>query len=100
MWLGGKAGEETSDTMTDEQFKLPDLVSPESMKEGKAELEQERELLKSLLKPAIEPRAYSHTYFDKAKIKIGAAIQYEQQRQRAEGFLQQDVELELPQEEM
>ena len=98
--LGGKTRKETSETTTDEQFNLPDLVSPESMKEGEAELEQERELLKPLLKPAIKPRAYSHTYFDKAKIKIGAAIQRKQQKQRAEGLLQQDVELELTQEEM
>ena len=43
---------------------------------------------------------YSHTHYDKAKIKLGLAIQHEQQRQRAEGLLQQDIELELTQEEM
>ena len=59
--------------MTDEQFKLPDLVLPESTKEGEAELEEERELLKPLLKPAIKPRAYSCAHFNKEKIKIGAA---------------------------
>ena len=37
--LGGKTGEETA--MMDKQFKLPDLVSPESVKEGEAALEKE-----------------------------------------------------------
>ena len=96
--LGGKTREETA--TTDEHFTLPDLVLPESTKEREAEVEEERDLLKPLLKPAIKPRAYSHTHFNKEKIKIGAAIQHEQQRQRAQGLLQQGVELELMQEEM
>ena len=44
---------------TDEQFKLPDLVS-EATKEGEEMLEEERELLKPLRKPSIKLRAYPH----------------------------------------
>ena len=39
-------------------------------------------------------------YFNKEKIKLGAVIQREQQRQKAEGMLQQDIELELMLEEI
>ena len=37
--LGGKTGEGTA--VTDEQFKLPDLVLPEAAKEGEEMLEEE-----------------------------------------------------------
>ena len=98
MALGGKAEEQT--VATDEQFKLPDMVSSESVREGHAASEQEWELLKPLLKPAIKPRSCFHTHYDKEKIKLGAAIQREQQRQKAEELLQQDIEVELMQEEI
>ena len=93
--LGGKTAEET--VASDEQFKLPDLVSPEAVKEGEEMLEEERELLKPLPKPSIKPRAYSRKQIDKEKIKLGAAIQWEQQRQKAEQLLQQGIKLELTQ---
>ena len=66
--LGGKEGEGT--VATDEQFKLPDLVSSELSRERQAALEEECELLKPLPKPAIKPRSYSHTHYDKEKIKM------------------------------
>ena len=96
--LGGKAGEQT--VSMDEQFKLPDMVSSESVREGHAASEQEWELLKPLPKPVIKPRSYFRTHYDKEKIKLGAAIQQEQQRQKAEELLQQDIEVELTQEEI
>ena len=39
-------------------------------------------------------------HYDKQKIKLRAAIQWEQQRQKAEELLQQGIDLELTQEEM
>ena len=93
-------GKETSEAMTDEQSKLPDLVMPKSMKEGETEMEQEEELLKPLPKPSLKPQAYSRTHFDKTKIKTDAAIQHEQQRQGAERLLEQDTEPELTMKEM
>ena len=96
--FGGMAGEGT--VAMDEQFKLLDLVSSESSRERQAALEEECELLKPLPKPAIKPRSYSCTHYDKEKIKLGAAIQWEQQRQKAEELLQQDIEFELTQEEI
>ena len=86
--------------VTDDQFKLPDLVSWESVKEGHAASEQEKELLKPLLKLAIKPRSYFRMHYDKKKIKLGAAIQWEQKRQKVKELLQQDIEFELTQEEM
>ena len=90
--LGGKTAEKT-----DEQFKLLDLGA-ETAKEGEEMLEEERELLKPLPKPSIKLRAYPHKQIDKEKIKLGAAIQREQQKQKAEKLLQQDIDLELTQE--
>ena len=90
--LGGKTAEKT-----DEQFTLPDLVAT---KEGEEMLKEERELLKPLLKPLIKPRAYPCKQIDKEKIKLGAAMQREQQKQRTEELLQQDIDVELTQEEM
>ena len=77
--LGSETGKERSKATMDDQFKLPDLVLPESTKEGEAEWEEERELLKPLPKPSIKPWAYSCTHFDKVMIKTGAAIQCEQE---------------------
>ena len=98
--LGSDTRKETSEAMTDEQSKLPDLVMPKSTKEGETEMEQEGELLKPLPKPSLKPQAYSGTHFDKTKIKTGAAIQREQQQQRVERLLEQDTEPELTMEEM
>ena len=63
-------------------------------------LEEEQELLKPLPKPLIKLRAYPHKWIDKEKIKLGAAIQREQQKQKAEEILQQDINIELTQEEI
>ena len=82
--LGGKTAEET--VVTDEQFKLPDLALPEGVKEGEEMLKEERELLKPLPKPSIKPRAYSHKRIDKEKIKLGAALQREHQRQKQRSY--------------
>ena len=90
--LGGKTAEKM-----DKQFKLPDLVAT---KEGEEMREEKRELLKPLPKPLIKPRAYPHKRIDKEKIKLGAAIQREQQKQKAEELLQKDIDVELTQEEM
>ena len=78
--LDGKTLETTA-TM-DKQFRLPDLVSSESVKEREAALAVELELFKPLPKPAIKPRVYSRTHFNKEQIKLGAVIQCEQQRQQ------------------
>ena len=93
--LGGKMTKKPE--MTDKQFTLPDLVA---MKEGKEMLEEERELLKSLPKLSIQLRTYPCKWIDKEKIKLGAAMQREQQKQRAEELLQQDIDIELTPEEM
>ena len=93
-------GEPKKGTTTDDPFKLPDLVTPKTTKEGEVELEEERELLKPLQQPAIKPQAYTHSHFDKAKIKLGVAIQCEQQKQRAEKWLEQDVEFEKTADEL
>ena len=83
----------------EDQFKLPDLVSTEG---GEQTLQQEKELLKPLQWPVSRPRKYIRTHFNKEKIKIGAAIQREEQRKRAEDALQLkgDIEDELTQEEV
>ena len=44
--LGGKTVKEK--TVVDDAFKLPDLRTPEDTKERKAELQEEKELLKPL----------------------------------------------------
>ena len=86
--LGGKTTKKPE--MTDEQFKLPDLVAT---KEGEEMFEEERELLKPLPKPSIKLRTYPCKWIDTEKIKLGAAMQREQQKQRAEELLQQDIEV-------
>ena len=93
--LGGKSTERPE--TTNKQFKLPDLVA---MKEGEEMPEEEWELLKLLPKPSIKLRAYPRKGFNKQKIKLGAAMQREQQKQRAEELLQQDIDIELTQEEI
>ena len=91
---------EKGTTTTDDAFKLPDLVTPEVTKEGEVELQQEKELLKPLQQPVIKPRVYTHGHFDKSKIKLGVAIQHKQQKQKAERWLEQDIELEKTTEEL
>ena len=83
----------------EDQFKLPYLVSMEG---GEQTSQQEKELLKPLQPPVSRPRKYICTHFNKEKIKIGAAIQREEQRKRAEDVLQLkgDIEDELTQEEV
>ena len=93
--LGGKTTEKQE--TTDEQFKLPDLVAT---KEGEEMPKEEWELLKPLLKPSIKLKAYSRKGLNKEKIKLGVAMQREQEKQRAEELLQQDIDVELTQEEI
>ena len=83
----------------EDQFKLPDLVSMEG---GEQTSQQEKELLKPPQQPVSRPQKYIHTHFNKEKIKIGAAIQREEQRKRVEDALQLkgDIEDELTQEEV
>ena len=83
----------------EDQFKLPDLVSMEG---GEQTSQQERDLLKPPQKPASKPQKYIRTHFNKEQIKIGATIQKEQQRKRAEDALQLkgDIEDKLTQEEV
>ena len=69
----------------EDQFKLPDLVSTEG---GDQVSEHEKELLKPPQWPVNKPRKYIHTHFDKEKIKLGAALQREEQRKWAEDALQ------------
>ena len=94
--LGGKSTVHSS--ATDDQFKLPDLVSSE-VKEQTSSL-QEQELLKPLLRPVSKPHKFFHTHFSKEQIKLGAALQREQQKKETEEALQQGGEIELTQEEM
>ena len=93
--LGGQTMEKMVDKM-DEQFTLPDLVA---MKEGEEMPKEEWELLKLLPKISIKPRAYPLKGFNKEKIKLEAAMQRKQQKQRAEELLQQDINIKLTQEE-
>ena len=51
-------------------------------------------------KPVSKPRKYFHTHFSKEQIKLGAALQREQQKKKAEEALQQEGEIEPMQEEM
>ena len=83
----------------EDQFKLPDLVSMEG---GDQTSQQEKEHLKPPQWPVSRPQKYICTHFNKEKIKIGAAIQREEQRKRAEDALQLrgDIEEDLTQEEI
>ena len=92
-------GKSTVDsTVTDDQFKLPDLVSSEAKEQTLSQ--QEQELLKPLLRPISKPQKYFCTHFSKEQIKLGAALQREQQKKKAEDALQQGGEIELTQEEI
>ena len=94
--LKGKSAVDS--TATDDQFKLPDLVSSEAKEQMSSQ--QEQELLKPLLRPVSKPQKYFHTHFSKEQIKLGAALQREQQKKMAEDALQQGGEIELTQEEI
>ena len=94
--LGGKSMVES--TATDDQFKLPDLVSSEAKEQTLSQHEQE--LLKPLPRPVSKPRKYFRTHFSKEQIKLGAALQREQQKKKAEDALQQGGEIEPMQEEI
>ena len=82
-----------------DQFKLPD---PVLMEGGDQILQQEKELLKPPQRPVSRPQKYIRMHFNKEKIKIGVAIQREEQRKRAEDALQSkgDVEQDLTQAEV
>ena len=94
--LGGKST--VSSTAADDQFKLPDLV----LSEGKEQTSspQEQELLKHLPQPISKPCKYFRTHFSKEQIKLGAALQREQQKKKVEEALQQGSEIEPTQEEI
>ena len=81
----------------EDQFKLPDLVSMEG---GEQMSLQEKKLLKPPQQPVSKPQKYICTKLNKEKIKIGAALQREQQRRRAEEVLQLEEDVELTQEEV
>ena len=94
--LGGKSTEHSS--AAEDQFKLPDLVSSEVAEQMLSR--QEQELLKPLPRPVSKPRKYFCTHFSKEQIKLGAALQREQQKKKAEEALQQGDEVEQMQEEL
>ena len=87
--LGGKPMVES--TATDDQFKLPDLVSSEAKEQ--TSIQQEQELLKPLPRPVSKPLKYFRTHFSKEQIKLGAALQREQQKKKVEDALQQGGEI-------
>ena len=94
--LGGKSM--ISSTAADDQFKLPDLV----LLEGKEQTlsQQEKELLKPLPGPVSKLHKYFRTHFSKKQIKLGAALQREQRKKKAEEALQQGSKIEPTQEEI
>ena len=94
--LGGKSM--VSSTAAVDQFKLPDLV-PSEVNEQMSSW-QEQELLKPLPRPISKPRKYFCTHFSKEQIKLGAALQREQQKKKVEEALQQGSEIEPMQEEI
>ena len=83
----------------EDQFKLLDLVLTEG---GDQTSQQEKELLKPPQWPVSKPRKYICTYFNKEKIKIGATIQREEHRKKAEDVLQLkgNIKEDLTQEEL
>ena len=83
---------------SDDQFKLPDPVLSETKEQ--APLQQEQELLKPLPRPVSKPQKYFCMHYSKEQIKLRAALQREQQRKKAEGALQEEVEPELIEEEI
>ena len=94
--LGGKSAVDL--TATEDQFKLPDLVSSEAKEQTSSQ--QEQELLKPLPRPVSKTQKYFRTHFSKEQIKLGAALQREQQKKKVEDALQQEGELEPMQEEI
>ena len=94
--LGGKSTVDS--TAADDQFKLPDLVLSEAKEQTLSQ--QEQELLKPLPRPVSKPCKYFHTHLSKEQIKLGAALQREQQNKKAEDALQQGGEIEPMQEEI
>ena len=94
--LGEKSTEHLS--ATEDQFKLPDLVSSEVMEQMSSWKEQE--LLKPLQRPVSKPHKYFRTHFSKEQIKLGAALKREQQKKKAAEALQQVGEIEQMQEEL
>ena len=95
--LGGKSMMES--TAADDQFRLMDLVSSEGT-EGQVPSQQEKELLEPPSQPVSKPRKYFHTHYSKEQIKLGASLQREQQKKKAEDMLHQEAEPELMQEEI
>ena len=93
--LGGKSTVDS--TAADDQFKLSDLVSLEAKEQTSW---QEQELLKPLPRPVSKPHKYFRTHFSKEQSKLGAALQREQQKKKAEDALQQGGEIEPTQEEI
>ena len=93
--LKGTTPRESADF--EEQFKLLDLVSMEG---GEQISLQEKELLKPLQQPISKPCKYIRTRFNKEQIKIGAALQREQQRKKAKEALQFKEDVDLAQEEV
>ena len=94
--LGGKSTEHSS--ATEDQFKLPDLVSLEVAEQMLSW--QEQKLLKPLPRPVNKPCKYFCTHLSKEQIKLGAALQREQQKKKVEEALQQDGEIEQMREEL
>ena len=77
--LGGKSM--VGSAATDDQFKLPDLVSSEAKEQTPSQ--QEQELLKPLPRPVSKPPKYLHMHYSKEQIKLGATLQREQQRKKS-----------------
>ena len=79
-------GTDMTETVSfEDQFKLPDLVLTDG---GDRVSKQENELLKPPQWTVSKPWKYIRTHFDKEKIKLGAALQREEQRKWAEDVLQ------------
>ena len=81
--LGGKST--TYSSAAEDQFKLPDFVSSKVTKQTWSW--QEQELLKPVPRPVSKSRKYFHTLFSKEQIKLGAALQREQQKKKVEEAL-------------
>ena len=81
----------------EDQFKLPDLVSVEG---GDQTSQRDKKLLKPLQQPVSKPQKYIHMHFKKEKIKIGAAIQREEQRAEDALQLKGNIEEDLTQEKV
>ena len=85
-------GADTTEAVSfEDQFKLPDLVSMEG---GDRVSKHEKELLKPPQQPVSKPQKYICMHFNKEKIKLGAALQREEQRKWAEDVLQSKENIE------